>query len=289
MEIHIDTGSGFCFGVQRAILLAEEALDEGNDIYCLGEMVHNPIQVKKLKDKGLKVISQSDFSEVEGKTVFLRSHGEPPSTYKAAEDAGIHLVDATCPIVLKLQQKIKLTFSEGISSNVQIVIFGKPTHAEVIGLNGIIHGNAIVIFDYQDINKIDPLKPVHLFSQTTMDSSSYSELGVKIQQYLLDAGNENFTFHRSVCSQVSARIPQLREFALKNDVILFVSGANSSNGTFLFAECYKVNSRSYRINSETDIDLNWLKDAENIGISGATSTPSWLIKQVADYLAISFK
>lgn len=289
MEIHIDTGSGFCFGVHRAISLAEEALAGRNEIFCLGEMVHNSIQVQKLEEKGLHTVSIIDFPNLEGKTVFLRAHGEPPSTYLKAEGAGIHLIDATCPIVLKLQQKIKLAWDQGKYNQVQIVIFGEATHAEVIGLNGIVDNQAIIVYSDHDILKIDATKPVELFSQTTMDATAYRDIAFKIENYLLDAGNTEFIFNRSVCSQVSGRIPQLKQFAVQNDVILFVSGSNSSNGKYLFSECQKANPRSYFIGSATDIDFNWLENVENVGITGATSTPSWLINQVADFLKSSKK
>ncbi len=284
MKVNIDIGSGFCFGVHRAIALVEEALIDNREVYCLGELVHNEMQLQVLKEKGLKTISDADFTALSGKTMFLRAHGEPPSTYQAAEDANIHLIDATCPIVLKLQEKVKFAWQEGKSEGVQIVIYGKPLHAEVVGLNGVADNCAIIISNESEIHKINFSKPVALFSQTTMDADSYYAIASTIENEMLSVGNSNFKLYRSICSQVSGRVPQLKQFALQNDVILFVSGLNSSNGKFLFSECLKTNPKSYLINSPEDIDSKWLYEAKNVGVTGATSTPSWLIKKIADFV-----
>lgn len=289
MKVNIDIGSGFCFGVQRAIALVEEALSDNREVYCLGEIVHNDVQFQILKEKGLQTVSDADFSLLSGKTMFLRAHGEPPSTYKSAEDSNIHLIDATCPIVLKLQEKVKFAWQEGKSKDVQIVIYGKPQHAEVIGLNGVADNQAIIISNESDIHKINTSKPVAIFSQTTMDADSYYAIASAIENEMLRIGNTNFKLYRSICSQVSGRVPQLKQFALQNDVILFVSGFNSSNGKFLFSECLKMNPKSYLISSPEDIDFTWLHEAENVGVTGATSTPSWLIKKVADFVQLRFE
>lgn len=288
MQINVDTGSGFCFGVNRAITLAEEALEQRNEIFCLGEMVHNPVQMQKLTTQGLKVIDANELEQYEGKTVFIRAHGEPPITYKLAEKSGVELVDATCPIVLKLQQRIKEAWEEGKSIEVQIVLFGKPGHAEIIGLNGVINNTAILLESVDDIHKIDPYKPVILFSQTTMDAGLYIELAEAIKEELIKVGNTNFEFNKSICGQVSGRIPQLKEFAKAQDVILFVSGANSANGAYLFNICKQANEKSYMVNSQYDIDFEWFKSCRIVGISGATSTPEWLIKNIAAFVKEHF-
>ena len=284
MKVTIDPDSGFCFGVKRAIQTAEAELEKGNTVYCLGEMVHNQVQMDQLKSKGLKVISHAELPDLKGKTVMIRAHGEPPETFQQAEELGIILIDATCPIVTKLQQRINNSYTEDEDTDVQIVIYGKSGHAEVAGLNGNAGNAAIILHDENDFIKLDFSKPISLFSQTTMDAEGYQRIGEAIQLKMNEAGNHELEIHKSVCRQVSGRAPALRAFAAEHDVIIFVAGSKSANGAYLFGVCKAINKRSYLINTIQDIDNQWFKNIDSVGISGATSTPGWLIEQIAEYL-----
>lgn len=284
MKVTIDPDSGFCFGVDRAIKTAEAELEAGNTVYSLGEIVHNQVQMDSLKRKGLVVISHADLPEMKGKTVLLRAHGEPPETYLLAKELEINLIDATCPIVTKLQQRIKQSHLQGKSVDSQIVIYGKPGHAEIAGLNGNVSNAAIIISNPDEITKIDFTKPVRLFSQTTMDAEGYQEIGNLIEQKMADAGNLNFVNNKSVCKQVSGRAPALRLFAAEHDLVIFVGGNNSANGAYLFGKCKTVNEKSYYISNIEDIDNQWFANISSVGVTGATSTPAWLIEKVAKYL-----
>lgn len=282
MKVTIDPASGFCFGVNLAIQTAEAELDAGNVVYCLGEMVHNEEQMKQLKAKGLKVISHADLPSLEGKKVLIRAHGEPPSTFQLADKLGITLIDATCPIVTKLQDRIRESMGPDKSPDSQIVIFGKAGHAEVNGLVGNAAGKAIVIQSSEDLAAIDFLKPVRLFSQTTMNSEHYLRIGEEIEQRMKEAGNTDLFIQKSVCRQVSGRAPLLRKFASEHEVVIFVAGNNSANGVFLFSICKNVNPRSYFVTKAEEINPEWLAGSETVGVSGATSTPAWLIEQIAE-------
>ncbi len=284
MKVSIDQGSGFCFGVNRAIQTAENELDAGSEVYCLGEMVHNQVQMDKLKTKGLKVITHEDLPGLKGKLVLIRAHGEPPQTFHMADTLGVKLIDATCPIVTKLQQRIHESAVSDEIDDIQIVIFGKPCHAEVEGLVGNAADKAIVISSESDLENIDFSKPVRLFSQTTMDAENYQSIIVSIQQRMTEAGNEDFVINKSVCRQVSGRAPALRIFAADHEVVIFVSGKNSANGAYLFGVCKAINDKSYFINTTEGIDKQWFENVKSVGVSGATSTPGWLIRQVADYI-----
>ena len=285
MKVSIDQGSGFCFGVSRAIQTAENELDAGNEVYCLGEMVHNQVQMDKLKAKGLKVIAHADLPDLKGKQVLIRAHGEPPQTFHMAAALGIKLIDATCPIVTKLQQRIHESAVSGENEDIQIVIFGKQSHAEVEGLVGNAADKAIVIGNESDLENIDFSKPLRLFSQTTMAAENYQSIIVTIQQKMTAAGNDDIVINKSVCRQVSGRAPALREFASTNDVVIFVSGKNSANGAYLFGACKSVNDKSYFISTVEEIDNQWFENIYSVGVSGATSTPGWLIRQVSDYIS----
>ena len=254
MKVTIDPDSGFCFGVNRAIQTAENELDAGNEVYCLGEMVHNQVQMDKLKAKGLKVITHADLPDLKGKKVLIRAHGEPPHTFRLADKLGIKLIDATCPIVTKLQQRIHESAESKESDNIQIVIFGKPNHVEVEGLVGNAADKSIVIGSEIDFEKIDFSKPVRLFSQTTMDAERYQLITEKIQLRMTETGNTDLVINKSVCRQVSGRAPALREFASRHEVVIFVSGKNSANGAYLFGVCKAINDKSYFIITEEDID-----------------------------------
>jgi len=278
MNVTIDPDSGFCFGVNRAIQTAEAELDAGNAVYSLGEMVHNQVQMDQLIAKGLKVISHADLPELKGKRIMVRAHGEPPETFLLAKDLG------TCPIVTKLQQRINDSFVAGITTDVQIVIYGKPGHAEVAGLNGNAGHCAIIVTGESDFDHIDFLKPIQLFSQTTMDAEGYQAIALSIQQRMAESGNTNLVINKSVCKQVSGRAPALRKFAADNDLIIFVGGSNSANGAYLFGICKAINPQSYYISNSEDIDFKWFDNVNSVGVSGATSTPGWLIEQVAAFI-----
>jgi 4-hydroxy-3-methylbut-2-en-1-yl diphosphate reductase len=285
MKVTIDPDSGFCFGVNRAIQTAENELDAGNEVYCLGEIVHNQVQMDELKSKGLRVINHSDLPGLKGKRVLIRAHGEPPETFQLAYQLGIDLIDATCPIVTKLQQRIHESGISNERTDIQIVIFGKPNHAEVEGLVGNASRNAIVISRERDVDNIDFSKPVRLFSQTTMDAENYQSVIETIEQRMNDAGNKDLEINKSVCRQVSGRAPALRAFAADHEVVIFVSGKNSANGAYLYGVCKLVNNNSYFISTIEEIDNQWFENVDSVGLTGATSTPGWLIKQVAGYIS----
>ena len=284
MKVVIDPDSGFCFGVNRAIQTAENELKAGNTVYCLGEMVHNQVQMDQLKSRGLRIITHADLYNLKGETVMIRAHGEPPETFRLAEELGIKLINATCPIVSKLQEKIFKVYSSDTQANVQVVIFGKPGHAEVTGLNGNAGNKAIVVSSVDDFSKINFSRPVHLFSQTTMDIEGYTQLCEAIKQRMEQAGNPDLVIHKSVCRQVSGRAPALRAFAADHDVIIFVSGSNSANGKYLYNICREVNEKSYLVGNTSDLNSQWFIGAKSAGISGATSTPGWLIEEVAGFI-----
>ena len=284
MKVTIDPDSGFCFGVNRAIQTAENELDSGNDVYCLGEMVHNQVQMDRLKAKGLKVITHADLPDLKGKQVLIRAHGEPPHSFRLANKLGIKLIDATCPIVTKLQKRIHESAISDDSDDIQIVIFGKPFHAEVEGLVGNASDKAIVIKSENDFENIDFSKPVRLFSQTTMDAERYQLITEKIQLRMTETGNADLVINKSVCRQVSGRAPALREFASRHEVVIFVSGKNSANGAYLFGVCKAINNKSYFISTIEDIDIQWFENKSSVGVTGATSTPGWQIDQVAEFI-----
>jgi 4-hydroxy-3-methylbut-2-enyl diphosphate reductase len=281
MEVVIDPDAGFCFGVEKAIHAAEISLQEEQDLYCLGEIVHNELETGRLKSLGLKVIDHETYRHLKNVTVLIRAHGEPPQTYIHAKENNIHLIEATCPVVLKLQQKIHFSHLQ-VKDKGQVVIAGKKMHPEVISLVGQTNGAAIVIESTDDIEKIDFTKSIELFSQTTLSGEKFDEILNAINRRLEYAGaNAKLQVHRTICGQVSHRVPKLRLFCKKHDVILFVSGKNSSNGKALFEVCKKTNPRSYHISAPDELEKEWIHGAETTGISGATSTPPWLMKEVA--------
>ncbi len=284
MKVTIDPGSGFCFGVNRAIQTAEAELEAGNPVYCLGEMVHNKVQMDQLKAKGLQVITHADLPSLKGQKVMVRAHGEPPGTFQLMEDLRISVLDATCPIVTKLQENINVSFNSGQESSAQIVIYGKSGHAEVAGLNGNAGNAAIIVNSGVDFEKIDFSKPIRLFSQTTMDAEGYISVGEAIKKRMNETGNTDLIISKSVCRQVSGRAPVLRSFASDNDVIIFIGGNNSANGAYLFSVCKAINEKSFYISNIEDIDAEWFEGSKSVGVTGATSTPGWLIEQVADFI-----
>lgn len=276
--VEIDSGSGFCFGVVTAINKAEEALSNNGPLYCLGDIVHNSDEVERLRRKGLQTISHSDLAMLSGARVLLRAHGEPPTTYRTAIDNGITILDATCPVVLQLQKRIK----ERCHSNTgrQIVIYGKEGHAEVNGLVGQTDGNAVVVQSIDDIDKIDYNRPVSLYSQTTMSVSGFREIILAIRSRM--APGVDFESFDTICRQVANRVDNLKQFAASHHTVLFVSGKKSSNGRFLFGECKKENARTFMIANEDEINPDTLVDIESVGICGATSTPRWLMEKVKE-------
>ena len=280
MQITVDEQSGFCPGVVSAIRKAEEQLSQADNLYCLGDIVHNSEEVNRLDQQGLKTIDHAQMAEIHDAKVLLRAHGEPPSTYALAAKNGIEIVDATCPVVLQLQKRIKKVYDE--EPSVQIVIFGKKGHAEVNGLVGQTQGSAIVVEGKQDLDKIDYQRPVRLFSQTTMPVDAFRQLVEIMHGQMADPAL--FEYKDTICRQVANRIPHLKEFARQHDVVLFVSGKKSSNGKALFGVCQEVNPRSYFVSHPDEVQPEMIVGAETIGICGATSTPKWQMEQVGDSL-----
>lgn len=282
-KIEIDKGSGFCFGVVKAINKAEEELKKNGTLYCLGDIVHNNIEVERLEKMGLITIDHEQFKKLKNVRVLLRAHGEPPSTYEIAEQNNIELIDASCPVVLGLQKKIKKRYNLRVDDDTQIVIYGKKGHAEVNGLLGQTAETAIIIESKDDIDKLDFTRDINLFSQTTKSLDGFFELGNIIRSRMKNGAK--LEFFDSICRQVSNRVPNIQEFAAKHDLIIFIAGEKSSNGKVLFSECKKINPNSYLIHSPEDVDLEIIDDHTSIGICGATSTPLWQMKAVAENIA----
>lgn len=282
-KIEIDKGSGFCFGVVKAINKAEEELKKNGTLYCLGDIVHNNIEVERLEKMGLITIDHEQFKELKNVRVLLRAHGEPPSTYEIAKQNNIELIDASCPVVLGLQKKIKKKYNLRVDDDTQIVIYGKKGHAEVNGLLGQTAETAIIIESKDDIEKLDFTRDINLFSQTTKSLDGYFELGNIIRSRMQNGAK--LEFFDSICRQVSNRVPDIQEFAEKHDLIIFIAGEKSSNGKVLFAECKKKNPNSYLIHSPEQVSPDMIGDHKNIGICGATSTPLWQMKAVAENIS----
>ncbi|MBQ7553078.1 MAG: 4-hydroxy-3-methylbut-2-enyl diphosphate reductase [Bacteroidaceae bacterium] len=278
MKIEIDNGSGFCHGVVTAIHKAEEELAKGGPLYCLGDIVHNSREVERLSEMGLITIDHEQFNQLHDAKVLLRAHGEPPSTYETARKNHIEIIDATCPVVLKLQQRIHQAYDTKAGPETQIVIFGKNGHAEVLGLVGQTQGEAIVIESLEEAKLLDMNKSIRLYSQTTKSLDEFRQIVEYIRQHI--SPEATFTFSDTICRQVANRIPNIRRFASSHDLIFFVSGKKSSNGKILFHECLTVNPNTHFIDSVDDINWNLLQDVQSIGICGATSTPKWLMESI---------
>ena len=278
VNIEIDSGSGFCFGVTTAIRKAEEELAKGNTLYCLGDIVHNGQECERLKEMGLITINHEEFARLHNVKVLLRAHGEPPETYELARKNHIEIIDATCPVVLRLQQRIKREFDDTTdSTNKQIVIYGKNGHAEVLGLVGQTRGQAIVIENLSEVDRLDFSKDIRLYSQTTKSLDGFRQIVAYIKEHIsLEA---SFKYYDTICRQVANRMPNIRTFASNHDLIFFVCGRKSSNGKILFQECKKVNPNTYLIDQPEEIDRKVLDGATSIGICGATSTPKWLMEE----------
>lgn len=278
MNIEIDAGSGFCFGVTTAISKAEEELTRHNHLYCLGDIVHNERECDRLREMGLEMIDHDTFSTLRDTKVLLRAHGEPPTTYHQAEERGITIIDATCPVVLNLQRRIKKVYQE--YPDAQIVIYGKPGHAEVLGLVGQTNGTAIVIADISEVGRIDMTRTTFLFSQTTKSLEGFRQVVEYMTQHIMAPAE--FHYFDTICRRVSNRLEGVREFAKSHDVILFVSGQKSSNGRVLCEACRSVNPHTYLIDDPDALNTEWIKGAKSIGICGATSTPKWLMERCAE-------
>ena len=275
--IEIDQYSGFCFGVTRAINMAEEQLADTGHLYCLGDIVHNSNEVERLKQEGLETITHEQLKELHDVNVLLRAHGEPPETYEIARRNNIKIIDATCPVVLKLQQRIKHTYNDE-PNEPQIVIYGKRGHAEVNGLVGQTSGKALVIESVNEIDKIDFSRNVYLYSQTTKSVQELKKIIEAVKHRM--TGGAELKSYDTICRSVANRIPQIREFATRHDLILFVCGSKSSNGKILFGECLDANPNSHLVSNESEINPQWLVGKKSIGICGATSTPMWLMNSV---------
>ena len=282
MKITIDTYSGFCFGVVYAIEMAESILKNEGSLYCLGDIVHNNKEVERLNALGLKIIDQNDLHDLKDCKVLIRAHGEPPSTYELALKNNIQLLDASCPVVLKLQHQIKGGYEEIKQIDGQVIIFGKQGHAEVVGLLGQTNNNAIVVASFEDLEKIDFNKSIYIYSQTTKSPKAYQDITLEIEKRVKMSTNTNIKYivNDTLCRQVSGREPQLKQFSTLNDVVIFVSGKKSSNGKMLYQSCKNENQNSYFISDIDELKADWFLGVNTVGICGATSTPRWLMESV---------
>lgn len=278
LQIEIDNGSGFCFGVTTAIKKAEEELAEGKTLYCLGDIVHNGMECERLKEMGLITINHDELLHLHHVKVLLRAHGEPPETYALAQQNDIEIIDATCPVVLQLQRRIKRQYDT--NNKAQIVIFGKNGHAEVLGLVGQTQSHAIVIEKFEDVKQLDFTRDIYLYSQTTKSLDEFHRIIDYIQSHI--AQTATFKSFDTICRQVANRMPNISQFATRHDLILFVCGRKSSNGKVLFNECLRVNPNSHLIEGPNEIEDDWLENIQTIGICGATSTPKWLMEKCRD-------
>ena len=284
MKVTIDKNSGYCFGVEFAIQMAEDELAHEKTLYCLGDIVHNRMEVERLHQHGLRIIDREQLEQLHDCKVLIRAHGEPPATYQLALRNNIELIDASCPVVLKLQNRVKHAFDLSQRQDGQIVIYGQPGHAEVAGLTGQTGNRAIIVMNEADLDQIDFARPVTLFSQTTKSTAGFYKMKALMETRIQAAGGtlDSFDANDSICRQVSNREPALARFATEHDVVLFVSGRKSSNGKALFSVVNGVNPRSYFIENAEEVQEEWLARAATVGICGATSTPLWLMQQVAE-------
>jgi len=289
MVVEIDKQSGFCFGVQNAVEIAEKALLNGEKVFSLGPIVHNDKEVERLSTLGLASIDHDEFMKLKNCKVLIRAHGEPPETYITADKNNITIIEATCPIVRRLQSKIKEIWLKTKEGDGQVVIFGKPGHAEVVGLLGQINNEGIIVSGPGDFQKIDVTRPVYLFSQTTMSVNEYSKLAdilrLKMNENGITEPEKNLFINKTICGQVSNREPHLKAFAKKHDTIIFVSGRESSNGKMLYSVCKSINSDTHFVSSPEELDKRWFKGKNSVGICGATSTPKWLIENIRDIIS----
>ena len=279
MRVIIDDNSGFCFGVVRAIGEAEEALRHHSEVYSLGDIVHNRVEVYRLEELGLRTVTHDDMSALTGRTLLIRAHGEPPTTYRRAEELGIAIIDATCPVVARLQRKVREAYELMSKEGGTVVLLGKRGHAEVVGLTGQVGDDVIVVEREEDLDSIDFSRPIYFLSQTTQSIATFEHLGQEVMRRAKD--NTKVTIDDTICRRVAGREALLETFAKSVDVIIFVSGRKSSNGKVLYDVCRSHNSRSYNIEEASELDIRWFEGAESVGICGATSTPRWLMEDVA--------
>lgn len=279
MEVIIDDNSGFCFGVVRAIGEAESALERVGDVYSLGDIVHNRVEVQRLEQLGLHTISHEDMPRLEGRTLLIRAHGEPPRTYRMAEELGITVIDATCPVVARLQRRLREAYDKMQEVGGSVVLLGKRGHAEVIGLTGQADDDVVVVENEADLNNVDFTRPIYFLSQTTQSIALFNQLAEEIKAR---AKGVSVNIDDTICRRVAGREALLADFSRSVDVVIFVSGRKSSNGRVLYEVCRGANPRSYNVEENSEIDWSWLEGAERVGICGATSTPRWLMEQVAE-------
>lgn len=280
MKIEIDQHSGFCFGVRKAISKVEELTSSGTALQCLGDIVHNQEEISRLSELGMHTISLNEAGNLNNSTVLIRTHGEPPATYEKLKLGKNEIIDATCPVVLKLQNRIKKSYQTQQQQNGQLVIYGKKGHAEVIGLNGQTGNSAIIVSSSEDVRQIDFTRPIELYCQTTMSLDGFREISSLVQQQ----AKSECIVHDTICRQVSNRVPQLKEFAGKHDAIVFISGKKSSNGKFLASVCKSENPATYVIAHVSELKPEWFQEVQSVGICGATSTPQWLMQDAANWL-----
>ena len=279
MEVIIDDNSGFCFGVVRAIGEAESALERVGEVYSLGDIVHNRVEVQRLEQLGLHTISHEDMPRLEGRTLLIRAHGEPPRTYRMAEELGITVIDATCPVVARLQRRLREAYDKMQEVGGSVVLLGKRGHAEVIGLTGQADDDVVVVENEADLNNVDFTRPIYFLSQTTQSIALFDQLAEEIKAR---AKGVTVNIDDTICRRVAGREALLADFSRSVDVVIFVSGRKSSNGRVLYEVCRGANPRSYNVEESSEIDWSWLEGAERVGICGATSTPRWLMEQVAE-------
>ena len=279
MEVIIDDNSGFCFGVVRAIGEAESALKRVGDVYSLGDIVHNRVEVQRLEQLGLHTISHEDMPRLEGRTLLIRAHGEPPRTYCMAEELGITVIDATCPVVARLQRRLREAYDKMQEVGGSVVLLGKRGHAEVIGLTGQADDDVVVVENEADLNNVDFTRPIYFLSQTTQSIALFNQLAEEIK---VRAKGITVNIDDTICRRVAGREALLADFSRSVDVVIFVSGRKSSNGRVLYEVCRGANPRSYNVEESAEIDWSWFEGAERVGICGATSTPRWLMEQVAE-------
>lgn len=287
LKIEIDNKSGFCHGVVRAIGEAEKYIDKGETLKSLGSIVHNSSELDRLSNKGLSVIGKEDLEQMKGGSVLFRAHGEPPESYEIAARNNVKIIDCTCPVVLKLQSRVRDSYNKLKSEGGAIAIFGKKGHAEVNGLAGQIGGDVTIIEKIEDIEKLDFKKPINIFSQTTKDRDEYSNVCAKIKERIEESAGpiDKFKAFNTICGQVSGRQPHLKEFSVNHSVIIFVAGSESSNGKVLYELCKSINPRSYKVERPSEISPEWFCNGDSVGICGATSTPRWQLEEVSDYIS----
>ncbi len=284
MKVEIDQNSGFCYGVVRAIRMAEKELEKQSPFYCLGDIVHNEQEVARLHALGMQPINHEALSSLKAARVMIRAHGEPPETYQKAREQGLSITDATCPVVLHLQNKVHAAYEESLSNGGQVVIYGKPGHAEVNGLVGQTANTAIVVEGEEDLQRLDVTRPVYLFSQTTKSIEGFQKIRQTIELKRQERGVSDlipFRVNNTICRYVAGREEKLTLFSRQHEVILFVSGMKSSNGKVLYEVCKRANPRTYRVSHPSEVLPEWIRGCNSVGVCGATSTPLWVMNEVA--------